>query len=216
MKIGVLICAYNEEKHIRKVINQCFKYIENIIVVNDGSKDKTLSEIKKTKALILNNTINKGKGFSLKKGFDYATSEEYDYLILLDGDGQHSPNEIPKFLREIRKNYDLIIGCRRKRGSEMPYLRRFTNFSSSVLISLRIKKWIKDTQSGYRAINLKSLKDMKLDKQGYDLETEIIFKMVKKEARIKSIPIKTIYGSEISSINPIKDTLKFLKIIITK
>jgi len=216
MKIGVLICAYNEEKHICRVVDQCLKQMKDVIVVNDGSKDDTLKELKKTKAKIINFKVNKGKGEALKKGFSYAIKNKYDYLILMDGDGQHDPKEIPKFIKEINRKYDLIIGCRKKRHSDMPYLRRFTNFVSSLLVSLKGRSWIKDTQSGYRAINLNSLKNIKLERKRYDLESEILMKMIKQKARIKSIPIRTIYGRETSTIHPIKDTYRFLRTLFIR
>jgi glycosyltransferase involved in cell wall biosynthesis len=210
-KIGVLICAYNEEKHIRKVVNSCFKEIDKVIVVNDGSSDKTLQELKKTRAKVINLKNNGGKGAALKKGFSYGLKNNYDYLILLDGDGQHDPKEIPLFVEAISEGYDIIIGGRRKRHSGMPYLRRFTNFLSSLLISTRRKVWIKDTQSGYRAINLKILKKINLKRNSYDLETEILIKAIKRGAKLKNINIKTIYGEETSSIHPFKETYRFFR-----
>lgn len=211
MKIGVLICAYNEEKHIRKVVNQCLKKIRNVIVVNDGSSDDTLKEIKKTKAKIISYKINRGKGGALKTGFAYAQKKNFDYLILMDGDGQHDPKEISKFIKSINEGYDLIIGTRTKRHSDMPYLRRFTNFLSSLFISARRRTWIKDSQSGYRALNLKFLKEIELKRERYDLETEILIKMIKKGAKVKNLPITTIYGEETSTIHPIKDTYRFFR-----
>lgn len=213
-RIGVLICAYNEGKHIRKVVNQCFNQIKEVIVVNDGSKDNTLKELKKTKTKIIDLKENHGKGYALKKGFEYGLRNKYDYFILLDGDGQHDPKEIPKFIECIRGGYDLIIGTRKKRYSNMPYHRRFTNFLSSLLLSARLSVWVKDTQSGYRAINLNLLKSIKLKREKYDLESEILVKMIKKGAKVKSIEIKTIYGDEVSTIHPIKDTFRFLKTLV--
>jgi len=215
-KTAVLICAYNEEKFIKKVINKCLRYIQEVIVVNDGSKDNTLREIKKTKAILLNHQKNKGKGAALKTGFNYAIKKGYDYLILLDADGQHDPKEIPKFLEAIEGKPDLIIGCRTKRHSKMPYSRRFSNFSTSAIISLKGGTWIKDTQSGYRAINLHTLKKLKLKSTSYDLESEILMKLMKKKKVIWTIPIKTIYGDETSSINPLKETFRFFRSIFRK
>lgn len=216
MKLGVLICAYNEEKHIREVVNGCLRYIKEVIVVNDGSSDNTLKELKKTKAKIINHNKNKGKGESLKNGFNYAIKKGYEYLILMDGDGQHDPKEIPKFVKEINKGYDLIIGCRKKRHSKMPYYRRFTNFFSSLLISSKGKAWIKDTQSGYRAIRISFLKRIELKRKRYDLESEILMKMIKKRAKIKCISIKTIYGDEVSTIHPTKDTYRFFRTLFMR
>jgi len=217
MKIGTLICAYNEEKHIKKVANQCLKILKDTIVVNDGSKDKTLKELEKTKATIITYKENKGKGHALKTGFKYAAKNKFDYLILLDGDGQHDPKEISKFIKEIKRSQpDLIIGYRRKSKSKMPKRRKFANFTSSALISLKGKQWIKDSQSGFRAIKISSLKNLQLKKDKYDLETEIILKMMKQKAKISQIPIKTIYGDETSTVHPIKDTARFLRSLKTK
>ncbi len=213
MKIGVLICAYNEEKHIKDVVEKCFKYLKDVIVVNDGSGDDTLNELKKTGAKIISYKENKGKGYALKKGFDYAIKNKFDYLILLDGDGQHNPKEIPKFLREINKGYDLIIGCRKKRHSDMPYIRRATNFLSSLLLSIKLKHKIKDTQSGYKAINLNFLKNIKLERKRYDLESEMLIKIIKQKAKVKCVTIETIYRDETSTIHPIKDTLRFFRVL---
>lgn len=184
--------------------------------MNDGSQDKTLSELRKTNAIILNHKINYGKGAALRTGFRYAIKNNYDYLILMDGDGQHDPKEIPKFLKEIKNKYDLIIGCRRKRGSKMPNTRRFVNFSTSFLISVKARQWIKDTQSGFRAIKVKTLKNLKLKRKKYDLESELIIKMAQRKARIKCIPIKTIYSDEESAIHPFKDTLRFFRVLFSK
>ncbi|MFH1290841.1 MAG: glycosyltransferase family 2 protein [Nanoarchaeota archaeon] len=232
IRIAALICAYNEEKHIRKVVNQCLKQIKPVIVVNDGSKDNTLKELKKTKATIITYKKNQGKGAALKKGFSYATKNKFDYLILLDADGQHDPSEIPKFIKTIeRETPDLIIGCRKKRHSDMPYIRRTTNFLSSLIISTRgtyhdkDKKsgqrtlrftYVKDTQSGYRAIKLDFLKKMTLKRKRYDLESEMLLKMMKKHAKIKCISIKTIYKDETSTIHPIKDTARFIRALKTE
>ncbi|MFH1608171.1 MAG: glycosyltransferase family 2 protein [archaeon] len=216
MKVGILICAYNEGKYIRKVVNKCLKYVKKVIVVDDGSKDNTLDEVRKTKAKILRHGKNKGKGEALRKGFDYGIKEGYDYLILLDGDGQHDPKEIPKFLEAIKGNPDLVVGCRMKRHSSMPYQRRVSNFATSVAISVTYGTWIKDTQSGYRAVRLKSLKKLKLKGKGYDLESEMLIKMMKKKANIWAVPIKTIYGDEKSSINPVRDSIKFVRSFFRK
>ncbi len=217
MKVGILICAYNEEKHIRKVVRKCLKHLKDVIVVNDGSSDKTLDELKKTRARIVTYKKNQGKGYALKKGFGYGKKNGFDYLILMDGDGQHDPAELPKFLKVIKEELpDLIVGCRRKRHSDMPKRRRFSNFSTSVLLSAKGRQWVKDTQSGYRAIKLSYLKNLKLKRKKYDLESEMLMKMMKQKAKIKCIPIKTIYGDEVSKIHPIKDTWRFFRALFRK
>ena len=216
VKTGILICAYNEEKHIKKVVNETLKYVKDVIVVNDGSKDNTLKELKKTKAIILNHKVNKGKGEALKTGFKYAYEKGFDYLILMDGDGQHSPKDVPKFLKEIEKGCDLILGCRKKRHSDMPKRRRVSNFATSALISTKRRKWIKDTQCGFRAVRLSFLKNINLKRKSYDLESEMIIKMIKKGAKMKNLEVETIYGDETSTINPAKESFRFFRVLLRR
>ena len=93
----------------------------------------------------------------------------------------------------------------------MPYLRRAANFFTSLLISLKGGKWVKDTQSGYRAVKLSFLKNISLKSNRYDLESEILLKIMKEKAKVKCIRIKTIYKDETITVNPIKDTARFFR-----
>lgn len=212
MKVA-LICAYNEEKHIKKVVNKTLKYVDKVIVVEDGSKDDTLKELKKTKAIVLSHKINKGKGEALKTGFRYCLKKKYDPIILLDADGQHDPSEISKLLRKLNEGYDIVIGRRRKSKSDMKLIRRLANFSSSFILSLILKQKVHDTQSGYRVIKSKVIKNLNLESKKYDLESELLIKSAKKGYRIGEVEVKTIYGEEVSTIHPVKDTLRFFRLI---
>ncbi len=213
MKVLIIIPAYNEEKNVGKVIKKCLNYSRHILAINDGSSDNTLKEIKKTKAVCLNNKTNKGKGYSLKKGFNYAIKNKFDIVITLDADGQHPPSYIPKFVMEINKGYDIVIGTRVKRHSDMPYKRRASNFLLSSLFSAFARKWVKDTQSGYRAIRVSVLKDLKLESNRYETESEILMKLGRRKVKFGKIIIPTIYGEEVSSINPFKDFFRFLRVV---
>jgi len=213
IKTLIIIPAYNEEKKIKKVIDQCLMYSNYVLAINDGSKDRTLKEIKKTKAICFNNKSNKGKGYSLKKGFRYAIKNNFDVVITIDSDGQHNPKYIPKFLAEIEKGFDLVIGTRIKRQSDMPYIRRFTNFFLSLIFSFFSRKWIKDSQSGYRAIKVEILKDLDLLTNRYETESEILMKLGRKGVKFGKVIIPTIYKDEKSSINPVKDTFRFLRVL---
>ncbi|MAF37082.1 dolichol-phosphate mannose synthase [archaeon] len=208
-----LICAYNEEKHVQKTIDKTFCYVKNIVVVNDGSSDNTLNEIKKTKAILLNHKTNKGKGQAIKTGIKYCIKNKYDPIIFLDADGQHDPSEIPKFLKEIDSGIDIVIGTRQKRKSSMPLHRRMTNGISSRLLSLAAGTKIKDTQSGYRAIKKEVLENITLVSKRYDLESEILIKAAKNKYKIRQIPIRVIYDTETSTIHPIKDTFRFFRVL---
>jgi len=212
-KVLIIIPAYNEEKKIKKVIEKCLKYSKYVLAIDDGSKDNTLEEIKKTRAISLINKPNKGKGYSLKRGFKYAIKNKFDIVVTLDADGQHDPKYIPKFVKEIKKGYDIVIGTRRKRHSNMPKRRRTSNFVLSLIFSAASRTWIKDTQSGYRAIKVKALKSLKLKTAGYETESEILMKLGRRGAKFGKVMIPVIYEDEISSINPVKDTIKFAKVL---
>lgn len=213
MKTLIIIPAYNEEKHIKKIIEKCLKYSKYVLAIDDGSKDNTSKEIKKTRAIYLVNKHNKGKGYSLRKGFDYAIKNKFDIVVTLDADGQHEPKLIPKFVKGIESGYDVIIGTRRKRHSSMPKRRRISNFILSLIFSAASQTWIKDTQSGYRAFNVKVLKGLKLKTAGYETESEILMKIGRRGARFGKIRIPVIYRDEKSSINFVKDTIKFAKVL---
>lgn len=214
VKTIALICAYNEEKSIRSIINKTSKYVDAVLVVNDGSSDNTSREIKRTKAILIDHKINRGKGEALKSGFSFIKRKNYDLLVMLDADGQHDPKEIPKLIRELNKGYDIIIGTRKKSKSRMPIIRRCTNFITSLIVSLIIAQKVKDSQSGFRVMKTKILKNIELVSKRYDLESEILVKASRKGYKIGHASIKTIYGDETSKIHPIKDTFRFIRLII--
>jgi len=132
---AAVIPAYNEERSIRKVVEGCFSYVPEVIVIDDGSTDKTLEQLASTKATVLKQVKNVGKGSALKRGFEYGKNKGIDYLITLDGDNQHNPAEILRFIGLAETgDYDLILGCREMIGTDMPFIRRFANVTSSWLI----------------------------------------------------------------------------------
>ena len=210
-KYAALIPTYNEEKHIKEVVDRCFDYVPEVVVVDDGSTDRTLEQLALTKATVIRQEKNGGKGSALKKGFEYGRQANIDYMITLDGDNQHSPSEILRFVGLAETgDYDLILGCREMLGTDMPYIRRFANMASSWLISAKLGRRIPDSQCGYRALKLKALDEIDLQCDRYDLESEIIQKIIKKSGKIGLVPVSTIYGDEISTVRQIVDPLRFL------
>jgi len=222
LKIAILIPSYNECKYIGDVIKKCLKYNLDIIVINDGSTDNTdsvLKELKESlenKLTVINHEINQGKGEALKTGFNYVINNNHSGVITIDADGQHDVDEIQNFLDEIEKsNPDLIVGSRFNNTKGMPYIRRFVNYFTSWIISGIAGKKIADVQSGYRFLNLKVLKNIKLETKNFDTEPEILLKAGWSDYHIKNIPIKTIYHLDEfkSHVNPVKDTIKFFKLV---
>jgi len=220
-KIAILIPAYNEEKHIADVIGKCAPYGMDIIIVDDGSTDKTASIIKSiakpkySQIILIEHPRNYGKGKSLVTGFDYIAARNYKGVITLDADGQHDINEISHFLEKVEKeDPDIIVGNRLDNTKGMPFIRLATNVFTSWLISVIAGKKIKDVQSGYRYINTRVLKNIKIETANFDTEPEILLKAAWLNYNITNIPIKTIYHKYfVSHVNPVTDTIKFFKLV---
>lgn len=220
-KICILIPAYNEEKYIAGVLNECHNCGYDVLVIDDGSTDSTVTKIKETvtdknlKINLIEHGINKGKGEALKSGFNFAVSRNYSGVITMDADGQHKVSEIADFLEIIRKESpDIIVGSRFNNTKGMPFIRLATNFLTSWLISSIAGKKINDVQSGFRYISSEVLKNINLETKNFDTEPELLLKAGWMNYKIKNIPISTIYHKDfVSHVHPGKDTIKFFKLI---
>lgn len=211
--LAVLIPAHNEEKTICSVITKIKKYLDSIIIVNDGSTDNTQREAERAGAIVLRHNRNLGKGAALKTGFDYILENfpQAKAVITLDADGQHNPDEIEKFIEIFKKTRaDLILGERIINQEEMPFLRRIGNEFFSWLISKKIGRKISDSQSGFRLLSRKFLEKSNFKSNSYGIETEILLVAAKNGFQIKTLPISTVYLSK-KNINFLKD----FKIIIS-
>ena len=213
--VGVVIPAYNAEKTIGGLIEELVDYgfkRGNIIVINDGSKDRTCKAAEGGGVSVVNHKKNMGKGVSLRHGFDAAREKNLKKVFTLDADGQHRVSEITNFFNH-EDRYDIIIGVRNSVVG-MPFLRRVVNRTTSLVVSLFAKKYIPDAQSGFRCIDLKIFDEVRLKTNNYQTESELIVKTARHRYPIGFVPITTIYNNERSYIKPLIDTLKFMKMAI--
>jgi glycosyltransferase involved in cell wall biosynthesis len=156
-----------------------------------------------------------GKGASLIKGYAFAVSQGFDAVISMDGDGQHSPDDLLAFIRKAQNSQSaLIVGNRMGTIKGMPVLRMITNFLMSKFISLIVKQRIPDTQCGFRLVKRELLTRIDLSTSKYETESEVLVKAAHLGFKIESIPVKTIYSGQKSQINPLVDTLRFLRFMI--
>jgi len=190
-KTFVIVPAYNEESNIKRIVIETKKYIDNIIVVDDGSKDQTAEEAEKEGAIVLKHIINLGKGAALKTGCDYAVEQCASNIIVLDADSQHEPSEIPTFLKEL-KDVDVVLGYR-ELNKEMPFILKLGNWLIGKMTKLLYGIYLHDTQCGYRAFTSDTYKKIRWKSSNYSIESEMIANIGKKRLRYKEIPIKTIY-----------------------
>jgi len=190
----VVIAAYNEEKDIEEVIKKNKKYCNNIIIVDDGSKDRTYDKAAKEGAVVLKHIVNMGKGAAVKTGCDYALSKGAKFILLMDADMQHDPAEIPNFLTAI-KDADIVFGYR-KLDKNMPFVLRAGNWLISKITKLLYGVNLRDTLCGYRIFTADAYKKIKWKALDYSLESEMIANVGKHHLNYKEIPIKTIYSDK--------------------
>jgi glycosyltransferase involved in cell wall biosynthesis len=209
--IVAIIPALNAERTLPRVVEEARKQIEPVVVIDDGSSDRTGDVARAAGAIVLRHDLNRGKGGALKTGFAWALENGYDGVITLDADGQHLPSEIPKFLREREKGEaDLIIGGRAHLFGEMLPRRRNANRFSAWCIAKCSGVPITDSQSGFRFYSATLIRAFRLRTDGFDLESEVIVRAGRRGFRIVTIPIELgfVDGLSTSHYKPLKDTLR--------
>ncbi len=210
--IYAVIPAYNESRHIARVVEQTLRYLP-VIAVDDGSKDDTAAQAEAAGAEVLVQRPNQGKGMALKGGFEEAMRRGAEAVVMLDADGQHDPAEIPAFLQRYQETKaDLIIGERDY--SQMPTVRRMTNTFGRWSFSRAIGQYIVDNQSGYRLLSRRMMeKTLEAREPRFEFEVEMIVLCVKAGYRLAGVPIRTIYGDETSHIQPLRHIVKWFELL---
>ncbi|ADT85074.1 glycosyltransferase family 2 protein [Thermococcus barophilus] len=194
-RVLIVIPAYNEELTIGSVVALAKKY-GDVLVVDDGSKDRTSEIAREVGAVVLKHKTNRGKGQALKTGFEHALANDYDAVVCLDADGQHNPEEIPLLLKPIIEGEaDLVIGSRYLNNAHknIPFYRRLGLWVLNKTTVLASGVKITDSQSGFRALSRKALKSLELNADGYHVESEMIHELAEKGLKIVEVPINVRY-----------------------
>jgi glycosyltransferase involved in cell wall biosynthesis len=215
--VMVLIPAYNGGSAVGQVVRgtRAVSAALSILVVDDGSTDTTAQAALEAGAVVVSHPQNLGKGAALRTGFEHFLAADLGAVVTLDADGQHSPAEIPALVgRWLATRADIVIGTRRRRAGRMPRLRVITNTLSSLLVSLSAGKYIHDSQSGYRLLSRRVVREVKTSSRGYGAESEILIRAVAAGFTVVPAPISTIYRGEKSYIHPLKQPLLFLGLIL--
>ncbi len=207
-----VIPAHNEARHISEVVQKCLKHL-GVLVVDDGSEDGTASLAREAGAEVLIQTPNQGKGAALRAGFRHAIQQKFSAVITLDGDGQHDPDELPRFIEKYHQTKaDLIIGSRD--FSKMPPLRRFSNRWAKRLFSWYLGINMEDNQSGYRLISQRLQSNMLTSMEaGFEFEVEMLVNAFLNDYTIAWVPISTIYADERSHIKPLQHAANYFRIM---
>ena len=209
MSILVCIPAFNEGKVIDKVIKDCLKFSNEVVVCDDGSMDNTYEVADSAGADVIRHEKNIGKGESLRSLFKFARHSNHDIIVTIDGDGQFIPEEIPKLVKSIKENKsDLVIGYRFDDTTEIPNYRRFGNKMLDKMTNMVEEISVRDTQSGFRAYSRKVIDDIDFKMKGFGADAEILIDAAKKGYRLSEEKITVIYdtGTKTSTKNPISHT----------
>jgi len=212
--VAGLIPAYFEEEHVQEVARRALAQLDHVLVLDDGSTDRTSEEARKAGAEVLRHAKNQGKGAAIKTGFKELTGRGFEYVLILDGDGQHLPEEIPGFIEEAnRSGAAFVVGNRMADTRKMPIVRRMTNRFMSAQISGLCGQPVPDSQCGFRMIHRDVIAHLYCESNNYEYETEMLLIASREGFRVAAVPVSTVYGEEKSKIHPVRDTVRFFQLI---
>ncbi|PYI99192.1 MAG: hypothetical protein DME98_01525 [Verrucomicrobia bacterium] len=212
---AAVIPAYQDEKHIGDIVRRTCERLDHVLVIDDGSSDQTAQRAREAGAEVIVHDQNRGKGEAIKTGLGQGIGREVAWMILLDSDGQHLPEEIDRFLSAAASatRPTFFIGNRMNDVARMPFIRRVVNRCMSSQISRVCGQRIPDTQCGFRMVHRQMVPELLGGGHRFDYETEVLIIASRKGYRIESVPITTVYTDQVSKIHPLRDAIRFLKLM---
>jgi len=215
-KVKVLagIAAYNEARYVGSIVLQARQYVDEVIVIDDGSTDNTARVAELAGATVIRHAENRGKGAAIQSILAEAKKRNPDVLVLLDADSQHNPNEIPALIKPVSEGFDLVIGSREAQKDKTPTYRRIGRKVLLHSARLASKANITDSESGFRALSPKAINNLKLKATGFAIESEMITRAADRNLKITEVPISNIYTEDGSTLNPIRHGIDVLSRII--
>jgi UDP-N-acetylglucosamine---dolichyl-phosphate N-acetylglucosaminyltransferase len=213
-KIFAIIPAYDEEERVSETVKQVKKFVDEVIVIDDGSKDQTYFEAKKSKAIVLKHIVNMGKGVAMKTGIEYAISKKANKIVLIDADGQHNPKEIPRLLKKLNQ-FDMVLGSR-KMPKNSPVVFKLGNWGLNKIFTILFSGKIEDTQNGFRVFKSEIYPKIKWNSQGYFVETEMIINTLKHKIKYTETPVQTFYHNKYKGTTVLIGMGYFIKMLEVK
>ena len=216
VRVLALIPGYQEGPRIGSVVERARRHLP-VLVVDDGSTDDTAEQAGAAGAEVLQQRPNQGKGAALRMGFRRALAEGYDAVVTLDADGQHDPDEIPRFLAllgpdgaQTAPRPELIVG--RRDFARMPPVRRLSNALGGAVFSWAVGQPIPDNQSGYRLLGRRLMAAMTDSREtGFEFEVEMLAVCIRNRWPLVWVPISTIYAGEPSHVRPVHHLRHFVR-----
>ena len=214
MNVLAGIPAYNEARYVGSIVLQARQYVDEVIVVDDGSTDNTARVAELAGATVIRHAANRGKGAAIQSILAEARKRKPDILVLLDADSQHDPNEIPALIKPISEGFDLVIGSREAQKDKTPRYRRIGQKILLCSTQLASKTNISDSESGFRALSPKAINELDLKEKGFAIESEMITRTADKNLKISEVPISNIYTMDGSTLNPIRHGIEVFSRVI--
>jgi glycosyltransferase involved in cell wall biosynthesis len=216
--ICAIIPAFNAESSIGEVIDRTKEHLRRVIVVNDGSTDRT-GEVARSRSIeVISIPSNRGKGYALRLGFSHALSNGCGSILTLDADGQHDPADIPIFLQAHRENSQaILVGSRMAQAGRFPRQRYYSNRAAVFFISKALGQYLEDTQCGFRLYPAEAIRPIALTTSHFQTETEILLRAAHRGVRISSVPVKNIYwngNAPKSNFRPVVDTFYICLVVL--
>jgi glycosyltransferase involved in cell wall biosynthesis len=207
--ICALIAAFNEEDTIGAVVSGVRRHASEVVVVDDGSGDRTAERAVDAGAEVLRHERNQGKGRALRTGLARVLAGPATHVLFIDGDLQHDPNDVPRLLEAAeRTGCDFVIAERAFTRGQMPTARFYSNRIGSRILSSFIGTEVADSQSGFRLIRAERLRRLALTATGYEIETEMLIKLTRAGATLCRISIPARYHGAKSKLRSIRDTFR--------
>ncbi|MEN8157081.1 MAG: DUF2062 domain-containing protein [Bacteroidota bacterium] len=212
----VIIPTYNNAGCIEQLLNDVLEYCNDVIVVNDGSTDRTREVLSAFNTIgVIDFPENRGKGKALQAAFNQALEQGFDRAITLDSDNQHRASDLPSFLKFMEEGSDaLVIGSRQLKQENVPGKNRFANRLSSMVYRIETGRKIKDTQSGYRLYPIRAMAGTRLFSGRYEFELEALVKASWRGIEVRETPIDVYYPPEGERVSHFRPGMDFLRITL--
>ncbi len=213
-KVWIVMPAYNEEKNIGKTIDSVKREgFNNIVIVDDGSRDKTYEKALSKGVWVLKHEVNLGQGAALQTGIDFALKNGAEIIITFDSDGQHSAKEIKDFVKKINEGYDVVLGSRFLKKNKIPTSRKIALKIGILFTSLVSHIRLTDTHNGFRAFSRKAAETIRIKMNDMAHASEILDEIAKHKLKYAEVPVTIKYDKNIKgqpTLNSIRIALKMI------
>jgi len=209
VRICALIAAFNEEETIEQVVGGVRRHTSDVLVVDDGSTDRTAERARGAGAVVLRHPANRGKGAAIRTGLARLLQGPHTHVLFIDGDLQHDPEDIPRLLSAAaHQQCDVVIAERSFAKGAMPTARLYSNRIGSRILSRFIGTEVSDSQSGFRLVRTDCLRPLTLTATGYEIETEMLIKLARRHASLSRVSIAARYHDSRSKLRSVRDTFR--------